>query len=101
MPPRRSPSPSRPYPPDGQDTLMHSPARTAHARPRIHPHLVAVLAEDEPAQTPPPAAWPAPAGSDDLRDRDAVVALFARGPRPPTDELPVVGGTVSTALLAE
>src|SRR3954469_10167681 len=102
MPPQRSPSPSRPYRTvDGQDTPMRATARSSQAQPRAHPHLVAVLAEDDPSAAPAPAAWSAPAGRNDLRDRDAVVALFARGPRPPAGELALDGGSVSPALLAE
>ncbi|MGY1738365.1 tyrosine-type recombinase/integrase [Geodermatophilus sp. SYSU D00684] len=74
---------------------MPTPAPTRSPRP----HLVAVLAADEPPAAP--AVWPAPAGTDDLRDRDAVVALFGRGPRPPAEELPTVGGAVPAVLLAE
>ncbi|MBB3084220.1 tyrosine-type recombinase/integrase [Geodermatophilus sabuli] len=74
---------------------MPSSARTG----RVDPRLVAVLADDEPSGRA--AEWPAPAGTNDLGDRDAVARLFARGPRPPGAALVAVDETTSAQLLHE
>ncbi|MGY1883965.1 tyrosine-type recombinase/integrase [Blastococcus sp. SYSU DS0753] len=74
---------------------MRSTTRTG----RVNPRLVAILADDDPSGSPPP--WPAPAGTNDLGDREAVARLFAHGPRPPGATLVPVDETASAHLLHE
>src|SRR3954451_24161820 len=80
-PPGRRPGRGRPLGRARTGGVVGAGRQERPARPRRAP----------PPAPPAPPAWSAPAGRNYLRDRDAVVALFARGPRPPAGELALEG----------